>query len=70
MASPLADRIYQKVKPLPEPAAREVLDFVEFIAERVQTAETRNLMLAQSASNAMQDWENADDEIWNERPAA
>ncbi len=70
MPASLADRIYLKVKPLPEPAAREVLDFVEFIAERVQSAETRNLALAQAGSAAMQDWDNADDEVWNERPAA
>jgi len=70
MPTTLADRIYLKVKPLPEPAAREVLDFVDFISERVQTAETRNLSLAQADSQAMRDWDNTDDEIWNERPAA
>ncbi len=70
MPATLADRIYQKVKPLPEPVAREVLDFVEFISERLQAAETRNLSLAQAGSQAMQDWDNADDEVWNERPAA
>lgn len=70
MPASLADRIYLKVKPLPEPAAREVLDFVEFVSQRVQTAETRSLSLAQADSQAMQDWDNADDEIWNERPAA
>ena len=70
MPTTLADRIYLKVKPLPEPAAREVLDFVDFISERVQAADTRNLSLAQVGSQAVQDWDNADDEIWNERPAA
>lgn len=65
----VTDQIYERVKLFPEPAAREVLDFVEFLAIRHAHAETRNLMAAQSASAAMREWDNARDEIWNDRPA-
>ena len=65
----LADRIYQKVRPLPEPLAREVLDFVDFLSSRSVNAETDNLIKAQSLSQAARDWDNSDDEIWNDRPA-
>ena len=58
-----ADAIYQAVKPLPEPLAREVLDFVEFLRRRGQSQD-RDLMLAQQSSlNNV--WDNADDEVWN-----
>ena len=58
-----ADAIYQAVKPLPEPLAREVLDFVEFLRRRGQSQD-RDLMLAQQSSlNNV--WNNADDEVWN-----
>lgn len=64
----LADRIYQKVKPLPAPLAREVLDFVDFVTRRAEGDEDRNLIQAQSQSEAMRDWDNEDDEVWNDRP--
>ena len=64
----LADRIYQRVKPLPAPLAREVLDFVDFLTRRAGNAEDRNLMQAQALSQAMRDWDNEDDEVWNDRP--
>ena len=58
-----ADAIYKAVKPLPEPLAREVLDFVEFVRTRSQTAD-RDLMKAQQASLSAI-WDNTDDEVWN-----
>lgn len=58
-----AEAIYKAAKPLPEPLAREVLDFIEFLQQRGQPAE-RDLMWAQqSALNAL--WDNPDDEVWN-----
>ena len=58
-----ADAIYKAVQPLPEPLAREVLDFVEFVRTRSQVAD-RDLMKAQQASLSTI-WNNADDEVWN-----
>lgn len=58
-----ADAIYQAVKPLPEPLAREVLDFVEFLRQRGRSAEHDLMHAQQSALRAI--WDNSDDEVWN-----
>ena len=61
--STTADATYKAVKPLPEPLAREVLDFIEFLRSRGERLD-HDLMLAQQASlNHV--WNNADDEVWN-----
>jgi hypothetical protein len=60
----VADLIYQQVKALPEPLAREVLDFVGFLHERRDRAEWRDLVDAQAASLASV-WDNVEDEVWN-----
>jgi hypothetical protein len=52
------------VKKLPDPLAREVLDFVGYLRERGDSAEWRDLMKAQSGSLAPV-WDNAEDTIWN-----
>ena len=57
----IANQIYQKVSPLPEPLAREVLDFVNFISYRHQDD---NLMNAQTPS-MQKIWDNPSDEAWN-----
>ena len=58
----LAQRIFEAAKPLPEPLAREVLDFIEYL--RVKD-DRDGWMLAQNSSlNAL--WGHADDEVWNE----
>lgn len=59
-----AEIIYERAKNLPEPLAREVLDFVNFITLKKEHAETENLMLAQQSSLAGI-WDNAEDEVWN-----
>ncbi|MBZ0093910.1 MAG: DUF2281 domain-containing protein [Sulfuricella sp.] len=59
-----AEIIYERAKNLPEPLAREVLDFVNFITLKNERAETENLMLAQQSSLAGI-WDNAEDEVWN-----
>lgn len=54
----VAQEIYKKVMPLPEPLAREVLDFVNFLSLRNQD---NDLMRAQIHS--MQNvWDNSEDE--------
>ena len=65
----LAQQIYQSVKPLPEPLAREVLDFVAFLTLRQSHQESDDLVRAQTQSQAIADWDNADDEAWNDVPA-
>lgn len=60
----IAERIYEQVKVLPEPLAREVLDFVAFLRERGDRAEWRDLMAAQAASLATE-WDNAEDKVWD-----
>ena len=64
----LAEKIYQTVKPLPESIAQEVLDFALFLRQREEHSEWQNLMMAQSS--ALMDWDNDEDEVWNDVPAA
>lgn len=61
----IAEQIYEQVKALPEPLAREVLDFVAFLRERRDRAEWRDLMDAQAASLAPV-WDNAEDKVWDD----
>lgn len=63
----LAEQIYESVKPLPPAVAQEVLDFVQFLAQRQALKEERDLMQAQQT--AAQEWDNPDDEAWNDAPA-
>lgn len=63
-----AEQIYHSVRPLPEPLAAEVLDFVSFLKERHGLAETSNLTAAQ-AQSLEAGWNNDMDEIWNALPA-
>jgi hypothetical protein len=60
----IADVVYEQVKALPEPLAREVLDFVAFLRERRDREDWRDLMNAQTNSLAAV-WDNAEDEVWN-----
>lgn len=60
----IADMVYEQVKTLPEPLAREVLDFVGFLRERRDRAEWRDLMNAQAMSLAPV-WDNAEDRVWD-----
>ena len=48
----IADVVYEQVKALPEPLAREVLDFVGYLRERSERLEWRDLVNAQAASLA------------------
>ena len=58
------DMVYEQVKTLPEPLAREVLDFVGFLRARRDRSEWRDLMNAQATSLAPA-WDNAADEVWD-----
>jgi len=63
----IAERVYASVKGLPAPAAQEVLDFANFLAEREAKREDQAFMLAQQSTLA--DWDNADDDAWYHAPA-
>jgi len=57
----IAELIFEQVKKLPDPAAREVLDFIGYIRER---GDWRDLMNAQSAS-LVPVWDNSEDQVWD-----
>lgn len=61
----IADLVYEQVKALPEPVAREVLDFIGYLRDRGERREWRDLMAAQSASLAPI-WDAAEDQVWND----
>ncbi|MBC7542795.1 MAG: DUF2281 domain-containing protein [Candidatus Sericytochromatia bacterium] len=61
----LADRIFQQVSTLPEPLAREVLDFVVFLRQKSENVSNHNLMLAQEPVLAAI-WDNDEDNVWND----
>ena len=61
----VADLVCEQVKTLPEPLAREVLDFVAFLRERGDRAQWRDLTAAQAGSLAPV-WDNAEDAIWDD----
>ena len=60
----VAEQVYEQAKLLPEPLAREALDFVLFLRERQERGEWRNLMDAQAVALASV-WDNPEDEAWN-----
>ena len=60
----IAELVYQQVKALPEPLAREVLDFIGFLRERGGRPEWYDLMNAQAGSLAPV-WNNAEDNVWD-----
>ena len=60
----IAELIFEQVKALPEPLARQVLDFVAHLRERQDRTDWRDLMSAQSVSLAPV-WDNAEDEVWD-----
>jgi hypothetical protein len=60
----IADMIYEQTKQLPEHLAREVLDFIGYLAERQERECERDLMNAQEASlKAI--WDTPEDEAWD-----
>lgn len=60
----IADLIYEQSKKLPKHLAREVLDFVGFLADRQERAQGRDLMDAQQESLKAV-WNNPEDRAWD-----
>ena len=63
----LAEKVYQMIKPFPEPMVQEILDFALFLRQREEQPEWQNVMNARTYSLA--DWNNVEDEVWNNVPA-
>ena len=61
----IAEMVYEQVKSLPEPLAREVLDFIGYLRERGERREWRDLMSAQARSLATV-WDSAEDDVWDD----
>ncbi len=61
----IAELVYEQVRSLPEPLAREVLDFIDYLREQGERRAWRDLMTAQSTSLASV-WENAEDSVWDD----
>lgn len=59
-----ADLVYEQVKSLPEPLAREVLDFIGYLRERGERRDWRDLMNAQAPALA-DVWDNTEDQVWD-----
>lgn len=58
-----AEQIFEQVKALPEPMAREVLDFVGYLKEKQEQERIKDLVVAQSGS-MKEIWNNEVDEAW------
>ncbi len=61
----IADQIYEQVKALPEPLAREALEFIGLLRERQDRADWGDLMQAQAAAMAPA-WDNDEDKVWDD----
>ncbi len=60
----IADLVYEQTKRLPEHLAREVLDFVGYLADRQEREHDRDLMTAQQPALTSV-WDNPEDEAWD-----
>ena len=62
-----AEKIIQEVNRLPEPLAREVLDFIGYIELKHGLLDRLTEELKQAQEPAMQHiWANPEDEVWND----
>lgn len=60
-----AEQIFEQVKALPEPTAREVLDFVGYLKEKQEQGVIKDFVEAQAGS-MKEIRDNEADEAWNE----
>lgn len=61
----LSELVYEQFRTLPEPQAREVLDFIGFLKEKQERTEWEDLMRAQTTAFKTI-WDNPEDEVWND----
>lgn len=63
----LAAQISEEVQHLPEPLAREVLDFIGYISAKHKLKSVDIEPLAQAQIPTMQSiWDNSEDGVWDE----
>lgn len=61
----IAEIVYEQVKALPEPLAREVLDFIGYLRERGEQRAWQDLKNAQmTALDGV--WNGAEDDVWDD----
>jgi len=62
-----AEQIIREIQKLPEPLAKEVLDFIEYIEVKHGLKDLLTEELKQAQAPAMVHvWDNSEDEIWND----
>jgi len=63
----IAEKIYEEARRLPEPLAREVLDFIGYIEARHCLSDIQTEHLKQAQTPVMHHvWANMEDEAWND----
>ncbi len=63
----LAEKIVKEIERLPEPLAREVLDFIGYLEARHSLESREAESLKQAQQPVMEKlWKNQDDEVWND----
>jgi len=62
-----AEKIIKEIQKLPEPLAKEVLDFIEYIELKHGLKDQLTEELKQAQTPAMQHiWDNPEDDVWND----
>lgn len=64
MKSQIAKVIYEKVAPMPDTLAQEILDFIDFIAIKHENSSQEAIQVAQMSS-LEQFWGDSKDDVWN-----
>jgi hypothetical protein len=63
----IAEKICHEARRLPEPLAREVFDFIEYIQIKHGLRDVLGEHLKASQTTAMKNvWDNVEDEVWND----
>ena len=64
----LAEQILERVSRLPEPLAREVLDFADFLEAREarEERETRHDLSEAQSGPLTRLWDTPEDQVWDE----
>ena len=63
----IAEKIYEQARRLPEPLAREVLDFIEYIETKHRLKDIGTEHIKEAQIHIMERiWDNMEDDVWNE----
>ncbi len=58
--------IEEKIAKLPEPARREVYEFIDFLLQKYSNTNDKNFWLKISEESIKNLWDNKEDDIYNE----